>query len=105
MQVTLEWTRATGSYGTYSYFIFLNSSVRGPFYPSYMPQGWQWTQAFTNRIIGDVKVVASSLVCLPDVDLGGPGPRVRHLRKAVHAGGHKSRLISACFDITTVQRV
>ena len=28
----------------YKYFIFLNSSIKGPFVPNYMPPGWQWTQ-------------------------------------------------------------
>ena len=59
------------------YYVFLNSSVRGPFYPSYMPAGWHWPRAFTDRLRGRVKVVASSLVCLPEVDAGGFGPKVR----------------------------
>lgn len=54
----------------YKYFIFLNSSVRGPFVPPYMPEGWQWTRAYTDRLVGDVKAVSSSLVCLPEVDAG-----------------------------------
>lgn len=33
----------------YKYFFFINSSVKGPFYPSYMPYGWHWTHAFLER--------------------------------------------------------
>ena len=54
--VTLEWARFTGSYKKYKHFIFLNSSVRGPFYPTYMPLGWQWTMAFTSRLTETTKV-------------------------------------------------
>jgi hypothetical protein len=54
----------------YKYFIFLNSSVRGPFMPAYMPDNWQWTRAYTDRLVGDVRAVSSSLVCLPEVDAG-----------------------------------
>ena len=64
----------------YRYFMFLNSSVRGPFYPSYQPQGWAWPRAFTDRLSADVKVVASSIVCLPEVDAGGFGPKARRSR-------------------------
>ncbi|BDA51679.1 hypothetical protein COCOBI_19-2350 [Coccomyxa sp. Obi] len=74
--VTIEWTRWTGRQKKYRYYIFLNSSVRGPFYPSYMGPRWQWTEAFTNRLKGNIKVVASSLVCLPEIDAGGYGPKV-----------------------------
>lgn len=34
----------------YKYFIVLNSSTKGPFYPSYMPYGWHWTHAFLERL-------------------------------------------------------
>lgn len=50
--------------------------MRGPFYPSYMGQTWQWTQAYTNRMHGKIRLVASSLVCLPEIDAGGFGPKV-----------------------------
>lgn len=81
LQVTIEWTRWTGRQKKYRYYIFLNSSVRGPFYPSYMGPMWQWTEAFTNRLKGNIKVVASSLVCLPEIDAGGYGPKVMMLQK------------------------
>ncbi len=75
-QVTIEWLHWTGQWHKYRYFILLNSSVRGPFYPSYMGTSWQWTQAFTDRLVDDVKLVSSSLVCLPEIDAGGLGPKV-----------------------------
>ncbi len=53
---TLEWLAARGSRRKYGAFIFLNSSARGPFFPSYMPPGWQWTMAFTQRLSASVKV-------------------------------------------------
>ncbi|KAK9818280.1 hypothetical protein WJX72_010022 [[Myrmecia] bisecta] len=74
--VTIEWLRLAGTYSKYRYFVFLNSSVRGPFYASYMPQDWQWTRAYTDRLTGNVKVVSSSLTCLPPLDDGGFGPKV-----------------------------
>lgn len=53
---TLEWLAARGTRRKYGAFIFLNSSARGPFFPSYMPRGWQWTMAFTQRLSASVKV-------------------------------------------------
>ena len=79
MQITMEWLHWTGQWHKYRHFILLNSSVRGPFYPSYMGLSWQWTRAFTDRLVGNVKLVSSSLVCLPEVDAGGLGPKVGSL--------------------------
>ena len=76
MQVTLEYLKEIEKLHTYKYFIFLNSSVRGPFYPSYMPVGWQWPDAFVSRLDKQIRLVASSIVCLPAEDAGGYGPRV-----------------------------
>ena len=62
--VTLEWIRGQpGGRGHYGAFIFLNSSTRGPFYPSYMPPGWQWTMAFTSLLSASVKVRVKFGVC------------------------------------------
>jgi hypothetical protein len=69
----------------YKYYIFLNSSIRGPFWPNYMPPRWQWTRAYTDLLRGDVKAVGSSLVCLPEVDAGEP---LRQRRRA-QMGGRK----------------
>ena len=74
-------------YRRYKYFIFLNSSVRGPFLPTYMPPQWQWTRAYTDRLVGDVKAVSSSLVCLPEVDAGGYGPKLESWAFAVDQAG------------------
>lgn len=52
------------------FFIFINSSVRGPFVPHYVPQGWHWTRGFTDQLKGSVRGVGASLVCLPPEDPG-----------------------------------
>ena len=61
-------------WGSYAYYIFLNSSVKGPFVPKYYPA--HWATPFTSRIRGDVRAVGSSLVCLPAVDAGALQPMV-----------------------------
>lgn len=86
---TLMWTAASPKAKRHQKYIFLNSSVRGPFYPSYMPESWQWTQAFTSRINHLSKMVSSSLVCLPEVDAGGPGPRAESWAFATDREGLK----------------
>lgn len=55
----------------YKFFIFLNSSVKGPFFPTYMPKHWHWTHAFLAPLHGEVHAVGASLVCLPPQDAGG----------------------------------
>lgn len=47
----------------YTYFIWLNSSVRGPFLPSYVEHKIHWTRPFTERIDDSVKLVGSSISC------------------------------------------
>jgi hypothetical protein len=44
--VTLEWLSYRGRLGHYKYFIFLNSSVKGPFLPAWTPPEWHWTTAY-----------------------------------------------------------
>ncbi|PNH08807.1 hypothetical protein TSOC_004615 [Tetrabaena socialis] len=91
---TLEYLRKKELLWKYSYYFLLNSSVKGPFFPSYMPALWHWTDAFVSRFGGGVHAVGSSLVCLPPIDAavnaftaveasesccpttGGPGPRL-----------------------------
>ena len=66
--------RQMGRYSQYSSFMFLNSGVRGPFVPSWVPPGWQWTMAFTHKLQGNVGAVSSSITCLPPS--GGVTPSV-----------------------------
>ncbi len=55
---------------SYLYFILLNSSTKGPYYPHYLPDSWHWTDAFLTPFKDRVHAVAASLVCLPIVDAG-----------------------------------
>ncbi|CAF4844162.1 unnamed protein product, partial [Rotaria sp. Silwood1] len=55
---------------TYKYFIFMNSSVRGPFFPPYFIElayksniNYYWYSIFTNRINDYVKLVGCTISC------------------------------------------
>mmetsp|Transcript_9637 Transcript_9637/g.29023 ORF Transcript_9637/g.29023 Transcript_9637/m.29023 type:complete len:449 (-) Transcript_9637:755-2101(-) len=85
--ITLAWTAASQDPKKYKYYIFLNSSTRGPFLPSYLPPGFQWTQAFTGRLTDTIKVVAASLSCLPEAEASGRGPRVESWAYAIDNQG------------------
>ena len=95
--VTLAWVRSRRT--TYRYIIFLNSSVRGPFIPAYMPPGWRWTQAFTDRLDAGHSLVACSLTCLPDVDAGGPGPRAESWAFALDGRGLDAAVQRGVFNV------
>lgn len=69
--------------------------------PPYMPEGWQWTDAFTSRLVNSVHAVSSSLVCLPEVDEGGPGPRLESWAFAVTAEGLQALLQEGLFELRT----
>ncbi|PRW33169.1 hypothetical protein C2E21_7839 [Chlorella sorokiniana] len=99
--VTLSWMASQGKLGRYKYFIFLNSSIKGPFVPNYMPAGWQWTQAYTDALRGDVKAVGSSLVCLPEVDAGGFGPKLESWAFGVDQDGLEALLREGVFHLRT----
>ena len=47
----------------YRYFIFLNSSVRGPFLPVYAHNVVHWTAPFLQRLVGGVKLVGPTISC------------------------------------------
>ena len=46
----------------YTYFIFINSSVRGPYIPAYA-NGLNWLNIFTSKISDVVKVVGPTISC------------------------------------------
>lgn len=53
----------------YDYYIFVNSSTRGPFIPSYVDESW--VSVFTKRIQNDIHLVGSSINILGKNDLFG----------------------------------
>lgn len=61
----------------FKYFIFLNSSVRGPFLPAYLPTTVHWTSAFTSKLTADVKLVGSSINCGKAYSVVDPQPHVQ----------------------------
>ncbi|PNH09425.1 hypothetical protein TSOC_003954 [Tetrabaena socialis] len=131
--------RHAGGLSRFGYFFFLNSSVKGPFFPGYLPTWWHWTHAFLERFVplpqddprwrrhsalqvlpADtvygtagpqpegppvVRAVGASLVCLPEADTGGPGPRLESwavalddvaLQLVVDAGVFRVRTCKLC---------
>jgi len=58
--------------GKYTHFIFINSSVRGPFVPLYVPKAIHWTVLFTSLLQeegdgyaanGPIKLVGMTINC------------------------------------------
>lgn len=49
----------------FRYFVFMNSSVRGPFLPAFWPAGLRWSQALTAKITSTVKLVGPTISCEP----------------------------------------
>ena len=49
----------------YDYYIFLNSSVRGPFIPTYSLKYMRWYQGYIDLLKNDVKLVGSTICLLP----------------------------------------
>jgi hypothetical protein len=47
----------------FSYYIFVNSSVKGPFVPGYAKGSMHWTHPFTSKLQKDVKLVGSTISC------------------------------------------
>ena len=58
---------------TYKYYFFMNSSVFGPIIPAYIKN--HWSDIFIEKLVGLVKIVSTSIVCLEKKDLGGYGPK------------------------------
>ena len=53
----------------------MNSGVIGPIIPEYFTQT-HWTNIFIRKITNRVKLVGTTIVCLPPTDHGGYGPKV-----------------------------
>ena len=58
---------------SFDYFFFLNSGVFGPILKD---KDNFWYSKFISRFTDDVKLVGTTIVCLPKKDRGGYGPKV-----------------------------
>ncbi|KAK9803174.1 hypothetical protein WJX72_009038 [[Myrmecia] bisecta] len=47
----------------FTYVVWLNSSVRGPFLPVYLDPALRWHQLLTSRLVGGVKLVGATISC------------------------------------------
>jgi len=56
----------------YDYYFFMNSGVIGPI----VSHDIDWTNIFIKKINNKVKLVGTTIVCLPHYDAGGYGPKV-----------------------------
>jgi hypothetical protein len=59
----------------YDYYFFMNSGVIGPILTSNFKYN-HWSEVFINKITDIVKLVGTTIVCLPAHDAGGYGPKV-----------------------------
>ena len=110
---TLGWLYAKleeeGTLGVYSHFIWINSSVRGPFLPAYLDgssgpvssSSYHWTRAFTDKVDDHVKLVGSTVSC----GGSGPHPPTPHIQSyavATDAIGlellRRNDTVLACYD-------
>jgi hypothetical protein len=60
---------------TYDYYFFMNSGVIGPIIPHYMNL-YHWSNIFINKINDKVKLIGTTIVCLPNHDAGKYGPKI-----------------------------
>lgn len=76
----LTWLRRDSG-RKYKYFIFMNSSIRGPFLPSYAPSSKVfWVSIFTDEITSNDKLIGISVNC-PD----GVGRKIPHIQSMIWA--------------------
>jgi hypothetical protein len=60
---------------SYDFYFFMNSGVIGPIIPYYFTLT-HWTDIFIKKINDSVKLVGTTIVCLPENDSGGYGPKI-----------------------------
>jgi hypothetical protein len=70
----LEWLNKNKE--PFDYYIFLNSSVIGPFLPPYYPKSLHWSDIFTSRITDQIKLVGTTISCISMTNLKNSGPKV-----------------------------
>jgi len=61
---------------SFQYYIFMDSSVIGPFLPTYYPKSLHWSNIFTSKITNNVKLVGTTISCVPIIDTKNGGPKI-----------------------------
>tara|TARA_B100001093_G_C26666861_1_gene944420 strand:+ start:152 stop:928 length:777 start_codon:yes stop_codon:yes gene_type:complete len=62
---------------TYDYYFFMNSGVIGPIIPEYLKSlNVHWSNFFYKKLNSSIKLVGTSIVCLPSYDSGKYGPKI-----------------------------
>ncbi len=81
---SIEWLKSRGSLSQYKYFVFINSSLRGPFMPKWTPRDFHFTDALVQMMVENtkIKLVGSYISCLPAIE-PFPGPILESLFFAV----------------------
>lgn len=79
----------------FKYFVWLNSSVRGPFLPAYHPAGMHWTAAFVRKLRGDVKLVGSTINCGGAYALSAQQPHIQSYAVAMDQVRHQNSSVWA----------
>ena len=74
---------------TYSFFIVLNSSIRGPFLPKYWPRERDWFEGVASLLRGDVKLVGLAINC-PD----GAGRKIPHVMSMLLCFDEEARALA-----------
>ena len=65
----------------YAYFVWLNSSVRGPFLPAYLRGHMHWTEPLLSKLSPAVKLVGATINCGRAYDI----PPTAHVQSYVSA--------------------
>ena len=60
---------------SYDFYFFMNSGVIGPILPDNFIEN-HWTNIFIKKINDRVKLVGTTIACLPTSDAGGYGPKI-----------------------------
>ena len=82
--VSIGWVQKHFRLDKYKYYVFINSSLRGPFMPKWTPRHFHYTEALTSffKENADVKLAGSYITCLPELE-PQPGPILESLFFAV----------------------
>lgn len=71
----IKYMQSKGRLWSYSFFVFLNSSTRGPFLPKWTPPSFHFVDALIDPMLRNpkVKCVTGAIACLPSKDPAGRG--------------------------------